>query len=171
MKKKYLSISLFIAIIGILSISCNNKQFAKDNNSNLQKINLDSISQKLKNFPLSWERFGVENRDTVTYEFCNASNPEFTINNGYKSVQIIIGNELYQTFNISSVYHNDSVVKFVLAPNNAGLEEFEFKWLDKRKMIGTIYIYGQESGFEFLPKEKLKNKKVIKEECNEEDYD
>jgi hypothetical protein len=155
------------ALVAILVFSCNSG--VGKTNSDLQKIDLGDIPQELKEFPLSWERFGIEKGDTVTYSFCNASNPEFNINKDYKTMKIVIGNEMDQTFKISAIFNNNSIFKIILEPNSAGLENCIFKWIDKQKMIGTLLLYSNETGFEYLPKNKLKGKPVIDEECDDMD--
>jgi hypothetical protein len=164
MLKRVIILVFLNASVAVISFSC--KPGVGKTNSNLQKIDLGDIPQKLKEFPLSWERFGVEAVDTVTYSFCNASNPEFFISKDYKTMNIVIGNELDRTFKILGIYYNDSIFKISLEPNNAGLENCVFKWIDKQKMIGTLLLYEDESGFEYLPKSKLTGKPVIDEECD-----
>jgi len=134
--------------------------------SNLFEVDLKNTPQILRNFPLSWELFGVENGDTVTYKLCYASNPEFTLSRDYKIIHIAIGNEVDGRFEIAQIFYNDSIFRFKLKPNNTGFSEyFTFRWIDKNKMIGTIF----DDDRLFLPKERLANKRVIESDCDETD--
>ncbi|NLD48359.1 MAG: hypothetical protein GX660_14390 [Clostridiaceae bacterium] len=196
MKKKYVNIVLLCILIENLSFSCksgdkkinsdtdrieifqkepsdtriNNQQDSKDIYSNLKKVDLNDIPTELLAFPLSWEKYGIDKGDTVTYSFCNASNPEFTIiSSDFNAIQIIIGNELNQTFRISSIYYNDSIFKFILEHNNAGLNDCVFKWLNKNRQIGTLLLYGDNNGFTYMPKNRLTNKRIVEEECDNSD--
>ena len=43
--------------------------YSTDSLTRADSTDLDSLRNRL---PLSWERFGLENEDTVTYSFCGA---------------------------------------------------------------------------------------------------
>ena len=130
------------------------------------EVDFNNIPQILKNFPLSWERFGIVNGDTVTYNFCYANNPKFTLSKNYKTILIINGNEMNGTFEIIKIYYNDSIFYFKLSGD--GLDDCTFKLIDKNRMIGQLILLDNYEPFNYLPCERLKNKKVIKEECDDE---
>jgi len=152
-----------------LDIENDISEYSTNKYSNLSEIDFNNIPQILKKIPLSWERFGVDSGDTVTYDFCYAYNPQFILSKDYKTIRIIIGNELDNIFKIANIYYNDSIFYFKFKELDYGLEGCTFKLIDKNKMIGKLYIYDNYEPFEYLPSEKLVNKRIIKEECDEDE--
>jgi hypothetical protein len=164
--KKFL-IRLSVLLIGYLLSSCNSSKTQFDDS--IHEIDLNSTTHEMSNFPLSWERFEIVNDDTVTFSFENASNPEFDLSPDFKSIRIIIGNELDQSFTISKILYSNSKVKFILDKNTSDLNECTFKWIDKQRKIGALLLYDDQNYYKYLPKSRLKDKKVMME--NEEKDD
>ena len=142
-------------LVILIIISCNHS--AKKANFNLSE------------FPKEWEKFGIENNDTVSYEPCRANNPQFLISRDFKKIQIIIGNELEETFKILSVTENAKSLTIVLDKNKSGIENCTFEWLDQKHFIGKWYINDETGNFyEYLPKNILDRYERIVEKCDEE---
>jgi hypothetical protein len=157
--KKHLAI-LFVIFATIIQ-SCGNSTTQQEND----------ISQILKDFPLSWERFGIEDGDTVTYKFCYSSNPEFTLAEDFESIYIALGNEFQTSFEIAEISYTDSTLYFKFKKERFGLEGCLFKWVDKKQGIGAFFLYDNSDWIVCLPKERLLNKRRLGEECYYDDED
>lgn len=153
-----------------LNISKKQKVNNKKNTISLTRLdstNLDSFSLS---FPFSWERFGIDNNDTVTYRFCYANNPEFSIDKDFNSIQIIIGNELNETFKIENVFFNDSIFRIHIDKSSKWLDSCTIEIVNIEDMTAKFYLNDDfENSYQYLPKSILKNKRRIEEDCNDED--
>jgi hypothetical protein len=156
-----------------------NNNYSQSVNIDKEKMNIYSIDSLTRadstdldflrtNFPLSWERFGIENEDTVTYSFCAASNPQFSLNEELTSITIIIGNELHENFRIKDVFFNDSIFVFNFNEKTLGLERAVLLIEDRKRQIGKLLIYDNtpENSYSYLPHQKLINKRRIVYECD-----
>lgn len=136
----------------------------------LTKVDSTNIDLVKQIYPLRWERFGVDNGDTVTYSFCYANNPEFSISNNLESIEIIIGNELHDTFQIKKLMYNDSILRIHLKKNSHWIDSCTMILQDKEKLISKFYTNDEsEMTYSYLPKTKLQDKRRIEEECDNED--
>jgi len=136
----------------------------------LTKVDSTNIDLVKQIYPLSWERFGVDNGDTVTYSFCYANIPEFSISNNLESIEIIIGNELHDTFQIEKLMYNDSILRIYLKKNAHWIDSCTMILQDKEKLISKFYTNDEsEMTYSYLPKTKFQDKIRIEEECDDED--
>ncbi|WMN13009.1 hypothetical protein QYS49_35300 [Marivirga salinae] len=142
-----------------------NEIYSKESLNKADSATLDSLRTSL---PLSWERFGIENKDTVSYDFCGASNPQFSLNNDLTAITISIGNELHEKFQIEEIFYNDSIYLFSFKEKKMGLEKCILLIKDKSRQIGKLLIYdaNPEDSYSYLPKTILSEKRRIVYDCD-----
>jgi len=129
----------------------------------LDSTNVDSLTMT---FPFSWERFGIENNDTVTYSFCYANNPEFSIDKGFNTIQIIIGNELKETFKIEDIFFSDTIYRIHIDKSSKWLDSCTIAVVNKEDMTVNFHLNDDfQNSYLYLPKSILKGKRRIEEEC------
>ena len=131
--------------------------------------NADASNFDFGDFPKTWERFGITNNDTVSYQPCNASNPQFIISPDAKKIQIMMGNEVDATCKIISLTHSDKTLTICLDENKDGIKSCTFTWVDKKHFVGKWYLNNEsDNTYEYLPKYLLDRHERITEKCNDE---
>ena len=160
----------YVWIVVVFLISCSrektNSEIVLFNKANSEMI---THNENFEKFPTNWERFGIVDNDTVTYEFCYANNPKFNLDKRNLKIEILLGNELNEKFSINKITKTRKGFKFYFESNPSMINSCSFEWTDNTRQIGIWYIDEDRSRFyQFLPQERLKNFRRVVEECDGE---